>query len=780
MAKEFGWAYVVGSQASGPKGSIQIAGPADGLDHDPNLVWDDAANALMIDGNIIAHNFEIQNQTQTVYHFTTTGSSVFGDTTDDFHQFTGSIGITGDVTATNHYGWGGDLDGVPVNYYNNAGAYRLITSADSRTVQGEDNLLFDGSLLTVSGNILATDIEADQLSGTLGLFDSVDLVDLDAQVIETTHLTSSAITSSLATISNTTLGDVILTGRILDGNGNVILGSSTAQTEVNISNYNNGNVEIANNNFSSINSSAAASLDFAVINSGISVNTNRFFVGENGKSGFGTNLPEKKVEIYDDTGAQLRLSSFGAGQLTVNGGVLFTPTKYHTDLATDGTGRFSIMPNGQKLGINTTDPQHALDVSGDARITGDMIISGTLTARVTDFAVSADTLTFGDEASDTIVANASTMSTPNGFAINNDFFINNDKVGIGTTATGFKLEVRADTNQLKVGSASNNLLVNVANNSTIVSTEVGNIDITSPTKISNEFRVGSNDDTIISNTGELSSSVSISSTAGYFTNLTSSNITNGNTTISNDDVNTLTLNAIDVVASTVVGTLNTAAQPNITSLGTLTSLNVSNETNIGGNLKVDSNVAIGRHAANRKVEIKDTNAQLRLTNTNEIFGISDYTYADMHVQDNGDLSLLPSSGKVIAPELKLTGIPAGVSNHYLSLDANGNVIISPNIQHSIEVRSRVVATGNHQANNTDYFIGVQATQNLEVLLPDASTMLDGQIIVIKDELANADTFTITISARPNQLVENRQTITMASPSTAVTIYTDGISKYFVM
>ena len=123
MAKEFGWAYVAGSQASGPKGSIQIAGPSTVLDHDPNLFWSDEDNCLLVSGDIIAHNFEIQNQTKTVYHFTTTGSSVFGDTTDDFHQFTGSLGITGDITATNHYGWGGDLDGVPVNYYNNHGEY---------------------------------------------------------------------------------------------------------------------------------------------------------------------------------------------------------------------------------------------------------------------------------------------------------------------------------------------------------------------------------------------------------------------------------------------------------------------------------------------------------------------------------------------------------------------------------------------------------------------------------------------------------------------------------
>jgi hypothetical protein len=65
MSKEFGWAYVVGSQASGPKGSVQLAGDETALDHDPNLIWSDDLNALLVSGNIIAHNFEIQNQTNS-------------------------------------------------------------------------------------------------------------------------------------------------------------------------------------------------------------------------------------------------------------------------------------------------------------------------------------------------------------------------------------------------------------------------------------------------------------------------------------------------------------------------------------------------------------------------------------------------------------------------------------------------------------------------------------------------------------------------------------------
>jgi hypothetical protein len=53
-------------------------------------------------------------------------------------------------------------------------------------------------------------------------------------------------------------------------------------------------------------------------------------------------------------------------------------------------------------------------------------------------------------------------------------------------------------------------------------------------------------------------------------------------------------------------------------------------------------------------------------------------------------------------------------------------------------------------------------------------------MVLKDELENADQYTITISASTGQLIENRQSITFASPGSAVNIYTDGQSKFFIM
>jgi len=728
-AKEFGWAYVVGSQAAGPKGSIQISGDGTKLDYDPNLLWSDADNALHVSGNIVAYNFEIQNQTETVYHFSTTGSSVFGDTGDDFHRFTGSLGITGDVTATNHYGWGGDLDGVPVNYYTNPGAQKLITSTDARTVNGEDNLTFDGNLLNISGDLQALEVDASQVSSSVALFGEADVRDLEALTF-----TDGALTMQTGSISN--VGHLQATTM----DGTLMTPSQPNITQVGILN----SLEVAND---------------------ATINGTLYVKSANNRIGINVQDPAATSEVKSDTN-QLRLTS----QREIFG----VQSAQHTDLSTNSNGHFSINSTSGFVGINKDNPTVALDVLGDALVSGNLTINGTLSAKVTDFVVSANTLTLGDEASDTIVSNAGTLTAPNGLTINNDLFVQSDSVGVGATASTHKFEIQSNSDQFKIGTQSNSLTFNVSNNTTTIGASTGGIDFTSAARILNSLHVGANQDISLNNIGEVSSSVSVSSKDGFFTNVTSDTIVNGSTTITSGAVNSLEITATTINGTNINGTILTPQQTSITDLGNLNNLSVINNTNLGGNL------AIGISAANKKVEIKDTSAQLRLTNTEHIFGISEYKYSDLKTTGAGDLSLMPSSGKVIAPSLQLTSVPTQNSNHYLSLDANGNVIFSPNIQHSIEVRNRVVVTGDHQADSLDYFIGVQAAQNLDILLPDASTMMNGQIVVIKDELQNADTFTITISARPNQLVENRQVVTLTSPGSSINLYTDGISKFFTM
>jgi len=430
MAREFGWAYVVGSQASGPKGSVQLAGDETRLNHDPNLIWSDDLNALLVSGNIVAHNFEIQNQTKTVFNFEVSGSSIFGDTPDDLHQFTGSIDASGTITAHSFMGYGGDLEGVAINHYTNFGDNRLVTSVSEKTVNAEENLTFDGSLLNVVGGV-----EAITISSPTSSFDS------------------------------STIGG-------------------------------------------------------------------------------------------------LEVTSFTDGTITIQSGT------------------------------------------------------------------------------------------------------------------------------------------------------IDNID--------------------------------------------------------------------HLRANTIEGTIVTPTQTNITDLGNLNSLTVNGESDLNGGLNVQNSIAVGIHSASRKVEIKDSNAQLRLTNTEAIFGLQDYTYADLNVTNAGNLMLQPSSGLVVAPRLQLTNLSQGTSNSVLAIDQNGNVVVTEIVDPGVEVKNRVVVTSNYSVLSSDYFIGIQATQNLTVTLPDASTLLNGQIMVLKDELENADVYTITIAAASGQLIENRSSLTMASAGAALNIYTDGVSKFYIM
>ena len=67
-----------------------------------------------------------------------------------------NLAVTGAVHANTYYGDGSNLSGISagaVNTYTNASNNRIITSVDSNTINGESNLTFDGTNLSLAGNI---------------------------------------------------------------------------------------------------------------------------------------------------------------------------------------------------------------------------------------------------------------------------------------------------------------------------------------------------------------------------------------------------------------------------------------------------------------------------------------------------------------------------------------------------------------------------------------------------------------------------------------------------
>jgi len=712
MAKEFGWAYVAGRQGSGPKGSIQLAGEGVELEHDTNLIWSDDLNSLLVSGNIVAHNFEIQNQTKTVFNFEVSGSSIFGDTEDDLHQFTGSLDVTGNVSALNFYGWGGDLDGVAINYYTNHGDNRLVTSVSGDTVNAEENLTFDGAVMNVVGDINAIEIDAAQLSGTIGLFDSVDVEDLDATLFTdgTLSITEGSLTSANHIQSTT------------------IEGLLTSPSQTNITEVGTlTSLNVAND---------------ATINGTLYV--------KSGESKVGVNVsdPQATSEILS-TSTQLRLTS--------QRGVFGVQDLEYTDLHTNTDGDFTISPSNG----NT-------NVTGDLNVSGDLVVTGSLIARMTDFSVSADTLTLGDEPTDNIIVNANTMTTPNNLSINDDLYIASGKVSVGAPVGTSKFQVSANANQFSITDEVKTMSISLENGSTTLSTTSNTLDIANSTRVLSDLVVGSSGDITLSDGGEVSASTSMTAPLGLFNDLESDSITVGNTSILSETIETPTLNA-----TSISGTLTTPAQTNITDVGTLTSLNV------GGLTRTDT-LAIGTDSPSKKVEIKDsTDAQLRLTSTEYVFGLSQHQYVDFKATQAGDLEISPTSGVVKMSNLNLSNIQQGSSSAFLSLDESGNVILSPTSQSGIEVRNRKIVTQTYQIQTNDYFIGIQAQQDLDITLPNASTLFNGQIFVLKDEIGTANANVLTIKTIEGQLIDGESEIRLLSPYTGVSIYTDGSGNYFL-
>ena len=174
MANDIGWAFInasVSQVPGGEEGSVQVNENGTTFNGDANLKYDMDSSTLSlvgdldVVGNINANAINLDVTNKTVTNLSATGSTKFGDTADDDHDFIGTMTVTGDILATSYYGDGSTLDGL-ITSYANYGAQRLLTSVDDKSVNGEENLTFDGSKLSVIGEVEATN----QISSSLGLY----------------------------------------------------------------------------------------------------------------------------------------------------------------------------------------------------------------------------------------------------------------------------------------------------------------------------------------------------------------------------------------------------------------------------------------------------------------------------------------------------------------------------------------------------------------------------------------------------------------------------------
>lgn len=92
---------------------------------------------------------------------------------------------------------------------------------------------------------------------------------------------------------------------------------------------------------------------------------------------------------------------------------------------------------------------------------------------------------------------------------------------------------------------------------------------------------------------------------------------------------------------------------------------------------------------------------------------------------------------------------------------------------------RLQITSSFTASNYNYFIGVSASAAITVQMPSATSLLDGQFFVVKDEGGNADLYNITVKSSGSQTIDGQSTIVLESPFSSVNLYSNGVDKFFI-
>jgi len=260
-------------------------------------------------------------------------------------QITGSLNLTGNISASGFisastiYADGSNLFNLPsaaITTYDSTGNNRIITSVNATDVQGEANLTFDGSVLTVTGAVSASA----GVSASIFYGDGSGLTGLDVAVTSYTNATDDRLVTSTGVNGINAESNLTFDGSTLTVTGaTIITGDLTVQgttTSINTEDLyiEDKQIVLASGSTTSLQadgggiyiSGAGASIAWDHTNQEFDFNfpissseiTGSFSGDGSGLSGIATNLQE----ITDNGATTTNLTTFNGG--TVVHGVQYT------------------------------------------------------------------------------------------------------------------------------------------------------------------------------------------------------------------------------------------------------------------------------------------------------------------------------------------------------------------------------------------------------------------------------------------------------------------------
>lgn len=95
---------------------------------------------------------------------------------------------------------------------------------------------------------------------------------------------------------------------------------------------------------------------------------------------------------------------------------------------------------------------------------------------------------------------------------------------------------------------------------------------------------------------------------------------------------------------------------------------------------------------------------------------------------------------------------------------------------------RRVVADDYTIGTQDYLIGIQSndlTASATLTLPAASSLLNGQTYLIKDEGGALNTHNVTITTTGSDTIDGQNSIVLESPYSSIQVYCNGSNKYFI-